>query len=97
LLVEALRVEHENLNNNNFCESCGFIIAASSGGGGRQTTRRQSSIVRVLSGTPLTEVPSPILNSVTKPEESFTVTMTSMNRQELNDRPEWKNNDYRMF
>ncbi|CAO3663798.1 unnamed protein product [Umbelopsis vinacea] len=85
LLVEALRVEHENLNNNHFCESCGFIIAASSGGGGRQTTRRQSSIVRVLSGTPLTEVPCPMLNSVTKPEESFTVTMTSMNRQELND------------
>ena len=96
LLVEALRVEHENLNNDHFCESCGFVIAAESGGAARsgRTTRRRFSIVRVLS-TPLNEAQS---IDITKPEESFTVTMTSItNRQELHNRPEWNNNDYRMF
>jgi hypothetical protein len=36
---------------------------------------------------------------ITKPEESFTVTMNSIHRDrsELHERPEWNNNDYRMF
>ncbi|CAM0140861.1 unnamed protein product [Umbelopsis sp. WA50703] len=99
LLVEALRVDHENLKiHQNFCESCGFVIAASSGGGGarngRSNTRRPSSLVRVLSD-PI----SPTDLDITKPEESFTVTMNSIHRDrsELHERPEWNNNDYRMF
>ncbi|KAH8552747.1 hypothetical protein BGW37DRAFT_423880 [Umbelopsis sp. PMI_123] len=99
LLVEALRVDHENLNNTNFCDSCGFIIASNSGGGGGAgRTRRQSSIVRVLSGSPFKDRLT-LSGDITKPEESFTVTMNSINhdRHELHDRPEWNNNDYRMF
>ncbi|CAO3672253.1 unnamed protein product [Umbelopsis ramanniana] len=99
LLVEALRVDHENLHSNHFCESCGFIIAASSeGGDGTGRTRRKSSIVRVLSGSQLKERTT-ALNDISKPEESFTVNMNSVNhdRHELHHRPEWNNNDYRMF
>jgi len=99
LLVEALRVDHENLHSDHFCESCGFIIAASSeGADGTGRTRRQSSIVRVLSGSQLKERTT-ALNEISKPEESFTVNMNSVNhdRHELHHRPEWNNNDYRMF
>lgn len=98
LLVEALRVDHENLQSNHFCESCGFIIAASTVGDGTGRTRRKSSIVRVLSGSQLKDM-SPTLNEVSKPEESFTVNMNSVqhDRHELHHRPEWNNNDYRMF
>lgn len=100
LLVEALRVDHENLKiHQNFCESCGFVIAASDGnGGGRNrrsnNTRRPSSLVRVLSNNT-----SPTDMDITKPEESFTVTMNSIHhdRSELHARPEWNNNEYRMF
>ncbi|KAI8582568.1 hypothetical protein K450DRAFT_292817 [Umbelopsis ramanniana AG] len=98
LLVEALRVDHENLHSNHFCESCGFIIAASTLGDGTGRTRRKSSIVRVLSGSQLKDM-APALNEVSKPEESFTVSMNSIHhdRHELHHRPEWNNNDYRMF